>query len=79
MKILVTAFMIIHGMLHLVGASLLLLNKQWWQLAGDYRPINGLRLAYTPRTFYKYQEDPFCYGEFTLRHIDYHLNSKNRQ
>ncbi len=55
-----------------------MMNLPWSTPLSDYRDIKGLRLAHNARTMYEYPAGPFCYGAFTLRRIDYNLNSNNR-
>jgi len=46
-------------------------QMRWNTPIGDYRDIDGWRLATTGAAVYAYPEGPFAYGEFTLRSLRY--------
>ncbi|MCY7288270.1 MAG: hypothetical protein LH624_08490, partial [Cryobacterium sp.] len=50
-------------------------QMRWNTPVGDYRDIEGRRLATAGAAVYAYPEGSFAYGEFTLRSLRYDLEA----
>ncbi|HNW52638.1 MAG TPA: hypothetical protein PKN21_00140 [Bacteroidales bacterium] len=46
----------------------------WSTPLGDYRMIDGYRLATRAETIYNYPDGPSCYGNFNLKHVTYNTS-----
>jgi len=49
-------------------------NYPWSTPTGEYKEINGYRLASSAKTIYHRPNEDFCYGEFFLKSIEYNCN-----
>ena len=48
-----------------------MMQLPWSTPLGDYRMIDGYRLATRAETIYNYPDGPSCYGNFNLKHVIY--------
>jgi len=48
-------------------------NYPWVTPVDGYHEINGYRLAAGAKAIYKHPEGDFCYGEFTIKNVEYNL------
>jgi len=46
-------------------------NYPWITPVDGYHTINGYRIATGAKTIYKHPDGDFCYGEFTVKNIEY--------